>query len=150
MTTQTPYPLVSYNSLLNLLKLTPDQLNHLLKALCAQTYQVETRRYVQRSTKKLICNLLALRFANTPMQDYLNALDEMTVLYRCPSCGELQFFTERLSDEQLLTHICLLARRPRSNQLGRFELVGSAPLHRLIEQHCSLFGLPEHQLALVG
>ncbi|MEO0644787.1 MAG: hypothetical protein AAFZ17_01325 [Cyanobacteria bacterium J06650_10] len=137
MTTNTL--LVTVNSVLNQHGLTPDQLRQLLKALHCQTYQLETRLYVRRSAKRLIASLLAPRYGNTPIQTYLDKLEETTFLYKCNSCGELLFFTELLLGEQQLTHTCLLDRRPRRDLLGHLELVGSARLSKLVEQHYALF-----------
>ena len=138
MTRNTP-ELVAISSVLLLHGLTPRLLRRLLEALHCQTHRVETRLYIRPSTKRLITSLLAARYANTSLEEYVGALETTTFLYRCTSCGDLLFYTELLLGDQQLTHSCLLERRPRADLLGHLELVGSGPLRRLVEQHAKLF-----------
>lgn len=150
-TTLPKLELVSRDSVLLKYKLTPQQLNQLLKALHCQTYRLETHLYLRRSAKRLIDSLLAPRFANTPMQDYLDALLKTTFLYKCSQCGDLLFFTDALLGDRQLTHICLLEKRSRGDLLGRLELIGSGSLQNLVEQHHHLFPIEtELDLALDG
>jgi hypothetical protein len=142
------YDLVTRDSVLNLFRLDPHQLNELLETLHCQTYQVGTRLYIQRSAKRVITSLLAPRYANTPMQKYLDALASKTFLYQCDNCGDLLFFTELQLGEHELTHTCLLERRTRHEYTGRLELVGSGPLKKLVDRHYTLFPLEAPQLLL--
>jgi hypothetical protein len=139
--------LVTRASVLNLFRLAPSQLDQLLSALHAQVYQLETRLYIRRDVKRLISSLLEPRYANTPLQQYLDALESMTFLYRCTNCGELLFFTELQLGEQL-SHHCLRSRRTCHERTGSLELVGSGPLRKLVDRHCRLFPLEEAPLPL--
>ena len=139
--------LVSQSSVLNMYRLTPTQLNQLLSALHCQVYKLETRLYIKYEAKRLISSLLLPRYANTPMQKYLDTLEEMTFLYKCLNCGDLLFFTELQLGERL-SHRCLLERRTRHELTGRLELVGSGPLRKLVDRHYRLFPIEETQLPL--
>lgn len=143
------HDLVACSGVLNLYRLTPEQLNSLLGAIHCQTYRIETRLYIRRSAKHLIANLLAPRYANTPMQEYLDSLEETTFLYTCSNCGELLFFPELQLGEQL-THRCLLEARIHQEYTGRLELLGSGPLRKLVDRHYKLFPLEETHLPLLA
>lgn len=145
----TNLPLVTVSSVLLQHNLKPQQLKRLLYLLQCQTYQLETRSYIRLTAKQLIGSLLASRYANMPMQDYLDKLEEKTFLYRCDSCGDLLFFLDLLLDEQQLTHLCLLERRPRRDLLGHLELVGSGPLQKLVDLHSNLFPVEKTQVHLL-
>lgn len=136
--------LVTRDSVLLMLKLTPAQLDQLLSALHCQLHRRETRLYIRRTAKRLITSLLEPRYGNTSMQDHLDALEEMTFLYRCNNCGELLFFTEPRLGERVAHH-CLLEQRTR-RELGALELLGAGPLRELIGRHARLFPLEEPQL----
>lgn len=138
-TTPPKLELVSRDSVLLKHKLTPQQLNQLLKALHCQTYRLETRLYLRRSAKRLLDSVLARRLANTLRQDHLDSLLRTTFLYRCSQCGDLLFITDVLLGDQQLTHSCLLEKRSRHDLLGHLELVGSGPLQTLVEKHYYLF-----------
>lgn len=119
--------LVTRDSVLLMLKLTPAQLDQLLSALHCRIYQRETRLYIRRTAKRLITSLLEPRYGNTSMQDHLDTLEEMTFLYKCNNCGELLFFIGLglCKNLKLACESIFLGFKPIFSQQSRIQTTGN-------------------------